>query len=44
MKYIKFAVFAGIIALATGGFDHGQPHLYDGSVPHVHGNGVVHLH
>ena len=44
MKYIKIAVLAGIIALASGGFEHGQPHLYDGTVPHVHSNGVIHLH
>ena len=44
MKYIKFAILGAFLALATGGLQHGQMHLYDGSVPHVHENGVIHAH
>lgn len=44
MKYIKLAIIAGILALATGGIEHGQPHLYEPAVPHAHSNGVFHAH
>lgn len=44
MKYIKWAIIAAVLALATGGIEHGHPHLYDGSVPHVHSNGTIHIH
>lgn len=44
MKFLKLAILASILALATGGFDHGQPHLIDGAVPHVHADGVIHIH
>ena len=44
MKYLKFIIIGAIIALATGGIEHGAPHLYDGTAPHIHGNGVIHVH
>jgi len=44
MKYIKLIIIGAILALATGGIEHGQPHLYDGAAPHIHSNGVIHLH
>ena len=44
MKYFKLAIIGAFLALATGGLEHGQMHLYDGAVPHVHENGVVHVH
>lgn len=44
MNLIKFVFITGIVAIATGGFYHGQQHLYNGTIPHAHGNGVVHIH
>jgi len=43
-KYIKIFIIGAFIALATGGIEHGQVHLYEPGVPHVHENGVIHVH
>lgn len=44
MKYLKIALIGIFLALATGGIEHGQMHLYESTVPHLHENGVIHVH